>query len=219
MRKIIAQFLIFTALLPCALQAEETVDPAEPKKEENRELLGDVSLTSPPQPTIWQFAGGLSAVWSIRKDYGARSFKRFEPEAVGFYYTQLPSPKLWLRHAARLGVSTDQPQMPQAVRLEETDYKLSVDEAILFSGVVTPSLGLGAGYVWRQISAKRENPVTMIDGRLNQKLGFMWYYLQAGFGISALEGQYMLEPMVRWQHLRSDRRTTLSFGFELTRAF
>jgi hypothetical protein len=218
MQKLLALFVIANIFLCFKLQAATAADPAENKKEPGRELLGEVSLTSPVQSKNWRFAGGLSAVWSMREDYGARSFKRFEPEVVGFYYSQLPSPKLWLRHAARLGYSADQPQMPQAVRIEETDYKIAVDEAILFSGVVTPSFAFGAGYIWRQIAAKRENPVTAVDGRLNQKLGFMWYYLQAGLGIPALDGEYLLEPMVRWQHLQADRRTTLSFGFELTRA-
>ena len=197
----------------------EAADSAPNRKKRNRELLADVSLAQTSNSKNWRFAGGLSAVWSVREDYGARSFKRFEPEVVGLYYSKLPAAKLWLRHAARFGFSADQPQMPQAVRIEETDYKLSVDEAILFSGVVTPSIGAGAGYIWRQIKAKRENPVTSLDGRLNEKMAFMWYYLQAGLGISALDGEYLLEPLIRWQLLRADRRTTLAFGFEITRAF
>jgi hypothetical protein len=193
--------------------------PGEPGKSTtkvNQDLLGEVSLSQLPDPKTWQFAGGFSSVWSLRQDYGARSFKRFEPELIGFYYTKLPSPKLWLRHAARLGFSADQPQMPQSVRVEETDYKISIDEALVFDSIVTPTLAFGAGYNWRQIRAKREAPVATVDGKLNETQGFVWYYLQAGIGVPALQGQYMLEPLLRWQHLPVDRRTSWAFGFELT---
>lgn len=196
----------------------EAADNMPKKKERNRELLADVSLARTPESKNWSFAAGLVSSWSVREDYGARSFKRFEPELVGFYYTKMPVSKFWLRHAARLGFSQDQPQMPQAVRIEESDYKLSLDESIVFNGVLTPSFGVGAGYNWRQIKGKRENPVVSIDDRLSQKMSFVWYYLQAGVGIPALEGQYLLEPIVRWQHLKVDERTKLAYGFEVTRA-
>lgn len=194
-------------------------DPSIPAQETNRELLGEVSLAETPETKIWQYAGGLGAVWSVRRDYGARSFKRFEPELIGFLYTQLPVPRLWLRHGARMSYSTSQPQMPQSVRIEENDFKISIDEALLINSIITASLSLGAGYDWREIIPKKETPVLASDDRLKTKDSFAWYYAQVGVGIPALQGQYLLEPLMRWQHLPLDRRTTWAFGFELTRAW
>jgi len=227
MRAQLIKLLIALLIASSPVMAEETTpaiteqpkDPAVPAPEPNRELLGEVALSQPIENKTWQFAVGLGSIWSVRHDYGARSFQRSEPEIIGFYYTMLPSAKLWLRHGARLGYSNDQPQMPQSVRMEESDIKLAVDESLVWSGVLAPAVSLGIGYDWREIKSKKLAPVLSRDDRLDTKQGFVWYYAQAGLGIPALAGEYMLEPVLRWQHLPIDRRTTWAFGFEMTKAW
>lgn len=200
-------------------KAVKPTDPAQPAQEPQRELIDQVTITKTLSAKEWRYAGGMASMWSIRQDYGARTFKRFEPELVGFYYSQLTGSRLWLRHGARLGYSSDQPQMPQSARLEETDYKIAVEEALLVNGVVIPSLSFGAGYDWREVKPVKADPVLSADKRLNNKDQFAWYYAQIGLGVPALSGEYLLEPALRWQHLPIDRRTRWAFGFELTKAW
>ena len=176
------------------------------------------SDTLEAQP-VWHYAGGINSIWSRRSDYGARYFYRFEPEISGMMYSNLPVERLWLRHGARVSYSSDQPQMPQAMRIEETDWKISVEEGIVYSWFISPSIAAGLGYDWRTIKHKTEAPVLASDSRLNSKESFFWSYIQAGCGISMMAGKYMFEPIVRWQHLTSDARTKWAYGLEITAAW
>lgn len=199
---------------------DEPNNPPGNKESADPSLLDDVKLRTPNNTVSkWQYAAGLNAAWSIRKEYGARTFRRFEPEAVGYLYTDLPVERLWLRHGARIGYSKDQPQMPKSLRMEETDWKASVEEAIVYNWYVVPSLAVGIGYDWRRISVKAKPPIKSVDDRLNTKETFMWHYVQVGIGIPAMQGEYLLEPLVRWQHLDIDQRTNWAFGFEMTKAW
>jgi hypothetical protein len=184
------------------------------------------SLASPsesgPEPATaprFSWAIGANPLWSYRADYGAHSFRRFEPEAVGYLFQELPWNRLWLRHGARFGYSNDQPQMPKAMRVEESDYKLAVEEGLLWNWYIVPSLTAGIGYDWRTIRIKTKDPVITADNRLNTKDGFWWSYVQAGAGIPLMAGTYMIEPMIRRQHLTHDSRTTWALGLEMTAAF
>lgn len=185
----------------------------------DRSLVGNVHLHQKDDANDWRYAAGVNFAWSIRRDYGARTFRRFEPEAVGYIYTELPWSSLWLRHGARLGFSNNQPQMPKSVRLEETDWKIAVEEGLIWNWYVAPSLAFGAGYDWRTIKLKTSEPVTSADSRLNSKESFLWSYAQAGIGLPALSGRFEFQPTVRWQNLVNDTRTNWAFGFEVTVAW
>jgi hypothetical protein len=198
---------------------DEPNNPPGNKRAVAPTLLDEVTLRPANGDSKWQYAVGLNLAWSIREDYGARTFRRFEPEVVGFMYTELPVDKLWLRHGARVGYSKDQPQMPKALRMEETDWKVSIEEGVVYSWYVVPSLTFGLGYDWRRVTVKATPPIKSVDSRLNTKETFMWYYTQVGLGLPAMKGEYMLEPILRWQHLSIDRRTNWAFGFELTKAW
>lgn len=168
---------------------------------------------------IWDYAAGVNWSWSRRLDYGNAYFYRFEPEIAGFKYSALPINRLWLRHGARLGYSNDQPQMPQAIRLQETDWKVSIEEGIIYNSFIATSLTAGVGYDWRKITATSTAPITAKDSRLSSKESFLWTYAQAGFGVSALGGKYMFEPIIRWQHLTADARANWAYGLEMTAAW
>jgi len=194
-------------------------DPTSPQTQPNVELLDQVTLITPGASADWRYAAGLNAAWSIRKDYGARTLRRFEPEAVGYIYTALPLERLWLRHGGRLGYSNDQPQMPKSVRMEEQDWKLSLEEGVVYNSYLVPSLAFGMGYDFRSVKVKTSSSLQSSDSRLNTRESFFWYYVQTGLGLPALKGQYLLEPVLRWQHLRIDQRTNWAFGFEITKAW
>jgi len=194
-------------------------DPTSPQSQPNVELLDKVTLITPGASANWRYAAGFNAAWSIRKDYGARTFRRFEPEAIGYVYTALPRERLWLRHGARLGYSNDQPQMPKSLRMEEQDWKLSVEEGVIYNSYLVPSLAFGIGYDFRTVQVKTSSPLPSSDQRLNTRESFFWYYIQTGLGLPALKGEYLLEPVLRWQHLRIDQRTNWAFGLEITKAW
>jgi hypothetical protein len=109
--------------------------------------------------------------------------------------------------------------MPKAMRIEESDWKLSIEEGVIWDWYVSPSLTLGVGYDWRTTKVRYKAPVKSSDSRLNSNYSFPWYYLQLGLGLPALEGEFELQPSVRFQKLTMDSRTTWGFGFELTKAW
>jgi hypothetical protein len=209
-------------------QSQPTDEPNNPQPQQgdriiDRTLIDKKSAVEESTPTTsaaeWTWAVGTNLSWSFRKDYGSRNFRRFEPEVVGFLYTSTPIENVWLRHGARLSYSNAQPQMPKAVRIEEYDWKASIEEGIVWSSIVAPSLTAGIGRDWRTIKVKAKPPITSVDSRLNTKDEFMWMYLQAGLGIPVAHGKYLIEPVVRYQHLAHDDRTNLAAGIEMTVAW
>jgi hypothetical protein len=176
---------------------------------------------SPPSISapVWTWAVGTNLAWSFREDYGSRTFRRFEPEVVGYWYMNSGLDKLWLRHGARVSYSDAQPQMPKAVRMEEYDWKASIEEGLVWSSIVAPSLTFGIGRDWRTIKVKAKPPVTSVDSRLNSKDDFLWMYAQAGLGIPLLNGKILIEPALRRQYLAHDARTVWAAGVELTVAW
>lgn len=220
-----------TFMLFALSQATEAGVGSSKKKSSNRQannaisssqesVFGDkVATKEKSNDPKWKYAVGANLAWSIRKDYGARSHRRFEPEILGYMYYALPKDRLWLRHGARFSYSNDQAQMPKALKIEESDYKVSIEEGIVYDWYFAPSFTLGIGYDWRSIRVKTKSPVVAADNRLNTKESFMWGYGQLGVGVAALRGEYLLEPMLRWQKLAADQRTSWAFGIEFSKAF
>lgn len=205
--------------LPSAEPMREINEPVSNDKIIDQTLLDDVHLHPETGSSNWRVAAGINAAWSVRKDYGARNFRRFEPEVVGYIYSALSRDRIWLRHGARLSYSDDQAQMPKSARLEETDWKASIEESLIWNWYVAPSLTVGVGYDWRTVKVKSAPPVKSADSRLNSKDSFSWTYAQAGIGFPALSGEYEFQPSIRWQQLSKDQRTTWGFGFEITKAW
>jgi hypothetical protein len=191
------------------------------KPQVDKSLIDQAQLRSPTRHFSW--AAGVAPLWVFRSDYGAHSFRRFEPEFVGFIYQKWPGSNLpsrfWLRHGLRLGYSNDQPQMPKAMRLEESDAKLAVEEGLLWNSFIVPSLTAGIGYDWRTIRIKTRDPVMGSDRRLNTKDSFLWSYIQAGVGIPIMNGTYLIEPVLRRHHLTHDKRSQWAIGLELTAGY
>jgi hypothetical protein len=202
--------------------SQPTDDPNSQRSNDSvsdQSLLDEVQLNPLNGAGNWRYAAGLNIAWSVRKDYGARNFRRFEPEAVGYAYSPLPFNRAWLRHGLRMSYSDHQPQMPKSARLEETDWKLSIEEGLIWNWYISPSMTFGYGYDWRNIKVLKSAPVKSSDSRLNSKQTFTWQYLQFGVGLPALYGEYEFQPSIRFQKLSQDTRTTWGFGFEVTKAW
>lgn len=225
---------ILAILLPLEAKGADrkratTMPPSQPMKDLNTQqsndtiidqaLLDEVQLKPVNGAGSWRYAAGMNIAWSVRKDYGARNFRRFEPELVGYAYMPLPISHGWLRHGARISYSDHQPQMPKSMRMEETDWKLSIEEGLIWNWYVSPSVTFGFGYDWRTIKSVRATPVKSADSRLDSRETFTWQYVQLGVGIPALYGELEFQPSIRFQKLSLDTRTTWGFGFEMTKAW
>ena len=190
-------FLIFIASSPLFGQQEDQSDDCESQ--------------------TW--AGGLNLAWLNRKDFGAREFRRFSPEIVGYRYGATPWLYTCWRAGLRLGYASAQPEMPQAVQVVETDTTFSAEGSIIREWYLVPSLTWGIGYDFRTIKVKTANPIESADSRLNKKQRLMMWYTQAGLGLPIYNGQFLIEPIIRYQKIEYDDRSTYLFGFETSYGF
>lgn len=174
---------------------------------------------SPLGTTTYSWAAGVNLAWLTRRDYGARTYRRFSPELVGYYYGELPYEQWFWRAGARLGYTSGQPEMPQAVRLEETDTTILAEGALTFDWVVVPSFALGYGYDFRTIRVKTKAPLDSVDSRLNHKETLTVWYVQTGLGVPLLQGRYMIEPILRYHTIQYDDRSHWTIGVEATVGF
>lgn len=166
-----------------------------------------------------RWAIGTNLAWVNRRDYGARDFRRFSPELVGYTYGELPWIDTFWRAGTRLGYSNSQPEMPQAVRIEETDTIWTVEGGILRNWYVVPSLSWGVGYDFRTTRVKTQAPLDVVDDRLNRKERLLMWYVQGGLGFPLYHGTFMIEPIARYHTIEYDDRSHWLFGFEMTVGF
>ena len=166
--------------------------------------------------TSHSWGAGLNIGWLSRRDFGARTFRRFHPEIVGYRYGILPFEDWFWRAGARFGYSAHQPEMPQAVRIIETDTSLSVEGSLIREWylVLTGTLGLGSNF--RKLAAKTEAPIEVVDSRLNRSKRLNVTYLQFGAGLPINEGLFLIEPLVRYQVTQFDDRSKWLTGIEFT---
>ena len=166
-----------------------------------------------------RFAVGLNTSWSSQRSYGARTFRRFDPEMVAFLYGGLPLDRFWWRGGLRLGYATEQPEMPQSVRIEETDTKMLADFGVTFDWYIVPSLSFGAGYDNRTTRLKTQCPIDVDDSRINRKDRLLYRYAQLGAGLPILSGAVMFELVARYFDIAGDDRSHYSYGVETTVGF
>jgi hypothetical protein len=166
-----------------------------------------------------RWAIGLNFAWQTRRDYGARDYRRFSPEILGYLYGETPFNELFWRLGSRIGYSSDQPEMPQAVRLEETDTTWLFEAGIVKDWYLVPSFSIGYGYDFRTTKVKTTSPVDMSDDRLNRKQRLGISYFQTGLGIPTLDGLFLIEPILRYHSIDLDMRSHWTFGVEWTAGF
>lgn len=163
-----------------------------------------------------RFAAGFNLAWTSRQDYGSRTFRRLTPEIVGFTYGALPREQYWWRVGLRIGYSTAQPEMPQAIRIEESDTTALAEVAITKDWYIVPSFAIGSGYDFRKTNVKVSGPIDTVDDRINRKETLWMWYVQAGAGLPLLKGLVLIEPTVRYHTIQYDNRSHWMFGIETT---
>ena len=194
----------------CPLQAAVDMNSIEfptGEKDEKEPQINDPSQ---------RFAVGLNLAWTTRQDYGARTFRRLTPELIAFVYHASPWEETWWRGGFRLGYSSDQPEMPQAVKIRETDTTALFEAAITRDWYVVPSLTFGGGYDFRRTSVKTSAPIDIVDDRMNRKENLWMWYVQGGAGLPMLKGLVLIEPTVRYHTIQYDNRSHWMFGIETT---
>ena len=165
----------------------------------------------------WAF--GLNLAWLTRRDYGAKDYRRFSPELMAYRYGELPWVDCYWRAGARLGFARGQPEMPRAVRIEESDTTVSIEGGLLREWHLVPSISWGLGYDFRTTKIKTSAPIDTTDDRFNRKERLMFWYLQSGIGLPLYSGMFMIEPVVRYQSIEFDDRSRWLLGFETTFGF
>lgn len=160
-------------------------------------------------------AAGGDLAWTSRNDYGARTYRRFMPEGIGYLYFPLVQ-SVYVRPGLRLAYVWDQPEMPQALRIEESDFMASAEAGFLWNWYVVPSLTFGYGYDFRTIKLKTSEPISMVDDRISGKETLNVMYGQMGVGVPVMSGLFLLEPFIRYWDIKTDDRSHWTFGAEAT---
>jgi hypothetical protein len=172
-----------------------------------------------PRSPEYTWAVGFSPNWQFRKDYGARYYRRFWPEIMGYAYAPSPIDALYHRFGAKIGYSNDQPEMPSGVQFVETDYSYSVDYGIVYSWLICPSVSFGMGIDDRTTKVKAAPPIDSVDDRLDHKSKHRYWYVQSGLGLPFWDGRLLAEPTLRYQSVTLDNRVKWAIGFETTYGF
>lgn len=212
---------------PVPTATDPEVTPVEPTKAEDSVNAANADDVKKEEPTpsdpaaivgdpSHRFAVGFNLAWTTRQDYGARTFRRLTPEIIGFTYGALPWEEMWWRLGARVGYTSDQPEMPQAVRFEETDTTTLLEAAITRDWYVVPTLAFGGGYDFRRTKVKVSAPIDTADDRLGRKETLWMWYMQGGIGLPLLKARILLEPTVRYHTIQYDARSHWLFGVDMT---
>lgn len=170
---------------------------------------------SPEAQSSALLAAGFSLGLAKRQDYGDSSFFRFTPELLVHSYYGLSS-EFYLRPGARFSYAWTQPEMPKSLQVREKDFGYSAELGVLYESYVVPSVTLGIGAISRSVTLITKKPIDASSAQIsgNQTLPFL--SLQAGVGVPLWNGFFVIEPYVRYQFVRDDKRMGLGFGLELT---
>lgn len=145
-------------------------------------------------------------------------FYRFSPEAVFQLYLPFSS-GLMIRPAARIGYAWQQPEMPQSLRIEETDWTTFGEVGVSYNWYVIPTVVVGGGYDFRKITLKASEPLSSTGESVSNSERLGVWYVQGGIGVPIENGFLMLEPVLRYHKIQNDERSHFSFGVETTVQF
>jgi hypothetical protein len=157
--------------------------------------------------------GGLS--FYNRQDYGEATFTQLAPEFVTYGYLPIFS-KFWFRPGIRINYSWQQPDMPQALRIEETDFRYMLETGIVFDWIVVPSFSYAFGQIYRTTKFKVVIPITESRDDISGTELIPMSQFQLGLGFPILKGFIFFEPYVRYTIVQNDKRFGWGYGFEVT---
>jgi hypothetical protein len=164
----------------------------------------------------FQLAAGTSLGWLSRRDFGEGNSERFYLEPVVHGYFPTPVQHLFLRPSLMASYVWTQPEMPQALRIEETDFYFGLGAGFVYDWVVLPSLSFGAHWVNRSIKLVTKDPVTVENDQISRSENLTALYAQLGLGVPLFEGFLVIEPFYRFRVFLDDERESGAYGIETT---
>lgn len=157
--------------------------------------------------------GGLS--FYNRQDYGEATFTQLAPELVSYGYLSIFN-NIWFRPGIRMNYSWQQPDMPKALRIEETDFRYMLETGIVFDWIVVPSISYAFGQIYRTTKFKVGTPIFEIKDDISGTEQIPLSQFQLGLGFPILKGFILFEPYVRYTIVQNDKRFGWGYGFEVT---
>ncbi|KAB8033295.1 hypothetical protein [Fluviispira multicolorata] len=158
--------------------------------------------------------GGGVSFYPIR-DFGENYFTQVAPEIVIYGYIPLFQ-RLWLRPGLRANYSWLQPEMPQAIRVEENDLKYDIEIGLVVDWIILPSISFGIGGIYRQISLKTQYPLVVPVDDVSGTDNIPMFQTQLGIGFPIASGIVVIEPYGRYVILENDKRFAWGYGLEVT---
>ena len=163
-----------------------------------------------------QGAAGLSVGVLNRRDYGEGTATRLFFEPVFHSYFALPVTQLYAKASLQFGYRWQQPEMPQAIRVEETDIYGAFGGGLVWDWILPTSLTGGSEFVRRTITLKTASPIDVPRDEVSDTETLLGWYGQFGFGISMLRGFLLFEPFFRYRWFGDDAREGWGYGLETT---
>jgi hypothetical protein len=157
--------------------------------------------------------GGLS--FYNRQEYGESKFTQLAPEFVTFGYIPIYK-NLWFRPALRLNYSWQQPDMPKALRIEETDFRYLLEFGLVFDWIVIPSFSYAFGQIYRATKFKTQFPITYAKDDISGTKNIPISQFQLGLGFPIAKGFIVVEPYTRYTIVQNDKRYGWGYGIEIT---
>lgn len=166
----------------------------------------------------YHLAVGAGTSFYVRQDYGEATFTQVAPEIVTYGYFPIYK-SLWFRPGFRMNYSWQQPDMPKALRVEETDLRYMFETGILFDWIVIPSLSYAFGQIYRTTKFKTQYPITYAADEISGTENIPFSQFQLGLGFPILKGLIVFEPFIRYVIVQNDKRYKWGYGFEASFLF
>lgn len=157
--------------------------------------------------------GGIS--FYNRQEYGEASFTQLAPEFVIYGYLPIFS-RFWFRPGFRMNDSWQQPDMPKALRIEETDFRYMLETGIVFDWVIVPSFSYAFGQIYRTSKFQTNFPIVYAKDDISGSESIPMSQFQLGLGFPILKGFLLFEPFARYTIVQNDTRFGWGYGFEIT---
>jgi len=159
---------------------------------------------------------GFNLQWMDFLSYGSEVYERFTPEAVAYAYSPVGD-DYFLRAGARIGYSNLQPDMPQSVKVEESDIYGAAEMGLLRDGLLIPTFTVGTGLLRRKVSQEIADPIIITGSNpLSQIQIFPFLYSTVGLGLPFFNGRIVAEMMYRYLWVPQDARMGNAYGVEVT---
>jgi hypothetical protein len=162
------------------------------------------------------FADGFSSYVGIGNVGGLTHIR---PDFIGGVYGQL-GPSFFHKIGGRIGIDLIQPEMPNALRIEERDYRFLVEGALIWNLYLPLSLGVGTGLLHRSTKlVLRDSIEAAIDDPITDRSNLGILTVQLGVGMPIEGGIMLLEPYFRYVKISKDTRQLFELGFDFSFAF